>query len=75
MYYPVPLGAVNTTLARGAKGPEVAELQNKIISFFKTKSINALPQYGADADFGGETETWLKKYQEAKGVKVTGILT
>ena len=32
-----------------------------------------MPKYGADADFGAETETALKAYQKAKGLSADGI--
>jgi hypothetical protein len=34
----------------------------------------ALPVWKADSDFGGETETWTKKFQEAIGIPQTGIV-
>lgn len=35
---------------------------------------DALPKYGADSDFGPETEEWVKRYQNAAGVEVTGVI-
>jgi hypothetical protein len=32
----------------------------------------ALPQFGADGDFGGETEVWVKNYQKAAQMDQTG---
>ena len=34
----------------------------------------ALPQWGADGDFGNETAEWVGKFQAAHGLKATGIV-
>jgi hypothetical protein len=34
---------------------------------------DALPKYGVDGDWGGESKYWLSRFQEAMGVKVTGF--
>ena len=33
----------------------------------------SLPEYGADGEFGSETETALKKFQKKEGIKADGI--
>jgi len=57
---PVPV------LKKGSKGQEVVKLQNKIMSM----GI-ALPRYGADGDFGAETENGVKEMQ--KKLFVNGV--
>jgi len=44
-------------LKRGSKGAKVEELQNAILSYDAT----LLPKFGADKDFGAETESAVKK--------------
>lgn len=48
------------------------------VKYFQTAlkgwNSNALPQYGADGDFGSETEEWVKKYQKAADLEVTGTI-
>lgn len=46
----------NAFLKKGSKGASVRELQNMIIDGW---GASALPQYGADGDFGSETEAAL----------------
>lgn len=45
-------------MGRGAKGPEVKAVQEKLI-----RAGYPLPKHGADSDFGGETEAAVKKFQ------------
>ena len=35
---------------------------------------DALPRFGADGDFGSETESWIRQYQTEKELPVTGIV-
>lgn len=51
-------------LRKGSRGAKVKELQNLILRFDK----NALPKFGADSDFGSETETALNKLTGKKTV-------
>ena len=55
-------------LQRGDKGEYVRALQILLIG-----RGYALPKYGADADFGGETESALQKYQEDHGLYADGV--
>lgn len=55
-------------LQRGDKGEYVRALQILLIG-----RGYALPRYGADADFGGETESALQKYQEDHGLYADGV--
>ena len=60
---------VASGLCRGDKGDDVRAMQRNLLLWDR----DCLPKYGADGDFGGETETALKRFQEAKGLPVTGI--
>lgn len=57
------------TLKNGSKGDWVAILQNKLIA-----RGYALPKYGADGDFGTETQNAVKQFQRDNGLKVDGIV-
>jgi len=56
-----------TTLAVGSTGTAVTEMQEKLMALGYE-----LPEYGADGDFGAETETAVKKFQSDRGLNVTG---
>lgn len=56
-------------LKRGAYGANVKQLQEMLL-----KVGESLPKYGADSDFGAETEKALKSFQEKNGLAVTGIV-
>ena len=56
------------TLRRGNKGEYVRILQTLLL-----ENGYGLPKYGADGDFGSETENAVKKYQRENGLKVDGI--
>ena len=56
------------TLKKGAKGTDVKAMQE-----FLLQLGYVLPEYGADGDFGNETETALKKLQARAGVKQDGV--
>lgn len=56
-------------LKRGDSGPEVEAMQQLLLKW----DPNCLPEYGADGDFGQETEDAVKAFQKAKGLPVTGI--
>lgn len=51
-------------------GPGVAYFQEALQGW----NPDALPQYGADGDYGDETEEWVRKYQRAAGLHVTGTI-
>ena len=57
------------TIRKGDKGAEVKELQEKLI-----RLGYALPKYGADGDFGKETESAVKAFQTDNGLKADGIV-
>ena len=51
------------TLKRGNKGTDVKALQEFLIQLGYS-----LPRYGADGDFGGETEAAIKRFQAGAGL-------
>ena len=63
-------GDIEMSLKKGDKGNAVQKHQTGLIAW----NPNALPKFGADADFGGETETWVKTYQEAADLPTTGVI-
>lgn len=57
------------TLKYGSNGKAVREMQEILIALgYK------LPKFGADGDFGSETEKAVKAFQNAKGLEVDGIV-
>lgn len=56
------------TLRKGMQGDDVKELQEGLM-----KIGYSLPKYGADGDFGGETETAVKSLQTKAGLTADGI--
>lgn len=60
---------VTEGLRRGDHGTAVKKMQRALLLW----DTACLPEYGADGDFGGETEKALKAYQKAAGLPVTGI--
>lgn len=57
------------TLKRGSKGEKVKELQELLL-----KLGYKLPKYGADGDFGKETEAAVKQFQKDWGLKEDGVV-
>ena len=61
---------VNVSILRkGSKGIQVMTVQQMLQC-----SGYALPKYGADGDFGAETEGQVKAYQRAKGLEADGVV-
>jgi hypothetical protein len=56
-------------LQRGAAGDAVRSLQMLLLA-----QAYVLPKYGADGDFGGETEAAVRKYQTDHGIAANGIV-
>lgn len=56
-------------LSRGDGGVEVMAMQRALLRW----NPDCLPKYGADGDFGAETEKAVKAYQTAANLSVTGI--
>lgn len=65
---PVQPSTSHSTLRKGARGAEVKEMQEKLI-----QHGFSLPKYGADGDFGAETDSVLRAFQRANGLEVDGI--
>ena len=63
----LPLAAEG--LSRGDYGSAVTALQKALLAW----RSDCLPKYGADGDFGGETEKAVEAFQEASGLTVTGV--
>ena len=63
-------GAELPSVANGDTGQAVQALQ-----WLLMRAGYPLPQYGADGDFGPETEAALRAYQAAQGLTVTGTAT
>ena len=59
-----------SVLKRGDKGAAVLSMQNALLKW----NADILPKYGADADFGAETEKALKAFQIGNELPVTGVL-
>ena len=57
------------TLKRGSKGEEVRKVQQMLL-----ERGYKLPKYGADGDFGAETEKAVKQFQKDWGLKQDGIV-
>ena len=56
------------TLQKGSEGSDVKELQEALLALGYS-----LPKYGADGDFGTETQKAVKAFQSASGIDDTGI--
>ena len=57
------------TLKRGDSGPAVGVFQEALLVWAPGR---ALPEHGADDDFGGEMEKWVRLYQRAARIPDTG---
>lgn len=57
-------------LERGDAGPAVRQWQDDLREW----NPDALPQFGADGDFGGETHEWTRRFQRAADITVDGIV-
>lgn len=52
------------------QGGDVLDWQNDL----KRWDDAALPQWGADGDFGDESDEWTRKFQQAVGISVDGVV-
>jgi len=57
-------------LKKGCEGEDVKQVQLALLSLGYS-----LPKYGADGDFGSETEKAVKAWQKDNGMPVTGVLS
>ena len=53
----------------GDEGPEVAAMQRLLLKW----DPGCLPEYGADGEFGNETEEAVKAFQRDEGMTATGV--
>jgi hypothetical protein len=65
---PPPSNEEEQMLKQGDEGNAVRKVQNAI----KAWNPAALPKFGADADYGAETEEWVANYQRAANLEATG---
>lgn len=61
---PTQITSQDFPIKKGSKGDKVREIQQILLGI----DANALPKYGADGDFGSETESALFKYLNKKSV-------
>lgn len=66
---PEPSKLGDRDLKKGCEGDDVKELQADLI-----KLGYALPKYGADGDYGSETEKAVKQFQMAYGLSDDGVM-
>jgi peptidoglycan hydrolase-like protein with peptidoglycan-binding domain len=66
---PEPEKLGDRDLRRGCKGDDVKELQNDLM-----KLGYSLQKYGADGDFGGETEKAVRAFQLDHGLLADGVM-
>lgn len=59
----------DTALRRGDEGAAVKAMQQLLLRW----DPNSLPEYGADGEFGEETEAAVKAFQKAVGLPETGV--
>ena len=65
---PAPVGPDDIVLSKGSKGEAVKELQEDLLALgYK------LPKYGADGDFGSETQAAVRAFQLDHEIQPTGI--
>lgn len=66
---PVPVKLGDRVLEKGCKGEDVSELQHDLL-----KMGYKLPRYGADGDFGTETQDAVKAFQTGHGLPADGVM-
>lgn len=60
----------NVVLRNGDRGEAVRRFQTAL----KGWNTRSLPRFGADGDFGDETETWVRNFQSAHDLGVSGAI-
>ncbi len=68
-YTDEPVAPAPDGLKKGDYGSAVKEMQEALLRW----DVNCLPKYGADGDFGSETEKAVKSFQKAVGLPQTGV--
>ena len=62
-------------IRRGQKSEAVRLVQEAIVAWgCEEKGRNLLPQFGADADFGSETDAAVREFQDAMGIARDGLV-
>lgn len=51
-------------LGRASAGAKVLEWQEMLLEWFGNKNVAALPEWGADGQFGDETVSWTQRWQQ-----------
>jgi peptidoglycan hydrolase-like protein with peptidoglycan-binding domain len=65
-----PTDEEGNVLRNGASGKAVEFFQARLLAW----NEEALPEWGADGDFGDETTEWVRKFQTAAGLEATGVV-
>jgi hypothetical protein len=63
-----PTDTTKPALRKGSKGADVTAMQQRLLAHGV-----ALPKYGADGDFGAETEAAVKTFQGLHGLAADGV--
>lgn len=61
-------GGEENVLRPGSRGKAVTYFQERVLVW----NENALPQHGADGDYGDETADWVRRFQTDVGIQPTG---
>jgi hypothetical protein len=67
---PMEVKEEEMVLSKGAESPAVQRFQECLLVWDAT----ALPEHGADGDFGRETVEWVGRFQESFGLEKTGVI-
>lgn len=70
MHIMTPVVVKRDTIRKGDKGDVVKYCQFRLLTWNKS----CLPRYGADGDFGAETDAAVRLFQRTKGLVVDGIV-
>lgn len=65
-----PIAEDEVVLQKGMEGKAVKDMQGDILAW----NWQALPTYKDDGDFGDETVTWVKKFQQSQNLPENGIV-
>ena len=57
-------------LRQGSEGTAVTRFQDRLRAW----DPEALPEHGADGDYGDETADWVRRFQETSGLETTGAI-
>lgn len=69
------IGDNRVLVRRGQQGEHVQLIQQALLAWgCEHKNRNLLPKFGADADFGAETESAVRGFQDAMGIAQDGLV-